>query len=426
MNNTTTNQAGMTNSQIASLLTVILGVMITLLVILVVVYIVLRIRLNKKKDQKTDVKTKTSNKPKIQQLYNVQSIFNFMEFDKIEDNMIVQRKGKKFLMIVKCQGINYDLMSGVEKNSVEQGFIQYLNTLRYPIQLYVETRTVDLTGSINTYKQKVRDLGDNLARKEFEYNQKVRNGDYDKLDLDKEKFEVVKARNLYEYGTDIVSNTERMSLNKNILTKHYYVILSYFPEEALDSVYSEEEVSNMAFSELYTRAQSTISLLSVCGINGKILDSTELADLLYTAYNRDEAETYDLQRAISSGYDNLYITAPDVLDKRMRELDKQIEIDAIEKANQAVLEARQETEKERQIREKEETYKDIVAKMAGYVIDANEDIFGKEVAEKAKEKIKPRKTKTAKVASTKKKADKEEKANEQEKVKRAGRPRKSA
>ena len=42
-----------------------------------------------------------------------------MGFDKIEDNMIIQKKGKKFLMIVKCQGINYDLMSGVEKTSVE-------------------------------------------------------------------------------------------------------------------------------------------------------------------------------------------------------------------------------------------------------------------------------------------------------------------
>ena len=84
--------------------------------------------------------------------------------------------------------------------------------------------------------------------------------------LEKERFEVVKARNLYEYGTDIVNNTERMSLNKNILTKQYYVILSYYPEEANNSVYASEEINNMAFSELYTRAQSTINLLSVCGI----------------------------------------------------------------------------------------------------------------------------------------------------------------
>ena len=419
MNNSATSQvaqAGMTNNQIAALLTAILGMMVVILIILVCVFVVIKIK-SKMKDKKKPETTQQNGKTKIQQLYSQQSIFNFMEFDSVEDNMIVQQKGKNFLMVVKCQGINYDLMSGMEKNSVEQGFIQFLNTLRYPIQIYVETRTVDLTGSLNTYKQKVRDLGDSLAHKEFDYNQKVRNGGYSHAELDKEKFDILKARNLYEYGTDIVSNTERMSLNKNILTKQYYIILSYYPEEAADSVYSEEEVSNIAFSELYTRAQSTISLLSVCDISGKILDSIELADLLYTAYNRDEAETYDLHKAISSGYDNLYITAPDILDKKMKEIDKQIEIEAIERANKAVLEVRQESEKERAVREKEENFEALVSKMAEMVLDSNEDILSEEVVERAKEKVKSKRTK---------KTDKEENANEQEKVKRAGRPRKSA
>ena len=418
MNNVTTQatQSGMTNNQIANMLTMLLAIMIIILLALVCVYIFLRIRAKRDKN-KSEAKGASSEKTKVQQLYSTQSIFKFMEFERIEDNMIVQKKGKRFLMIVKCQGINYDLMSGVEKNSVEQGFIQYLNTLRHPIQIYVETRTVDLTGSLSTYKQKVRDLGDNLSRKEFEYNQKVRSGKYDRATLDAERFEIVKARNLYEYGTDIVGNTERMSLNKNILTKQYYIVLSYYPEEASDSIYSEEEVSNIAFSELYTRAQSTISLLSVCGITGKILDSTELADLLYTAYNRDEAEMYDLQKSINSGYDNLYITAPDVLDKRMEELDKEIERKAIEKANRAVLEVRQESEKERAVREKEAEIKDIVSKMAGLILENNEDILGKDLVEKAKEKVD---------TERKTRKDKGGNVNEQEKVKRAGRPRKSA
>ena len=147
----------MTNNQIASFLMIILGIMITILLVLVTVYIVIRLK-SKQKDKVEVNESKPSNKTKVQQLYNVQSVFNFMEFDKIEDNMIVQKDGKRFLMVVKCQGINYDLMSAVEKNSVEQGFIQYLNTLRNPIQIYIQTRKVDLTGSIETYKQKVKPL----------------------------------------------------------------------------------------------------------------------------------------------------------------------------------------------------------------------------------------------------------------------------
>ena len=408
----------MTNNQIAGLLTMVLGIMITILLVLVIVYIVIRLK-SKQKDKVEKNENKVSNKTKVQQLYNIQSIFNFMEFDRIEDNMIIQKNGKRFLMVIKCQGINYDLMSTVEKNSVEQGFIQYLNTLRDPIQIYIQTRKVDLTGSIDTYKQKVREIGDNLARMEFDYNQKVRNGQTDSKKMDSEKYEIVKARNLYEYGTDIVKNTERMSLNRNILTKNYYIILSHYPDETINGVYGQEEINNIAFSELYTKAQSTISLLSVSGINGKILDSNELADLLYTAYNRDDAELYDLNKAINAGYDSLYTTSEDVIDKRMKELDRQIEMDAIKKANDAVNQVVREREEERKLKEKERDYEDIVNAMAGLMIENNEEILGKETVEEAKEKLSKKNMKNIK--------DKKEAiSNDQEQSKKTRRTRKSA
>ena len=410
----------MSNSQIATLLMGVLGIMFFILIVLIGIYVIIRIK-SKNKQKEDENEENVSSKSKVEQMYNLKSIFNFMEFDKIEDNMIVQKKGKKFIMIVKCQGINYDLMSGVEKSGVEQGFIQYLNSLRYPIQIYIQTRTVDLTGSISTYKQKIRKLGDDLAHKEFDYNQKVRSGQYNSKQLEKERFELVKARNLYEYGTDIVANTERMSLNKSILTKQYYIVLSYYPEEVSNSNYSADEISGMAFSELYTRAQTTINLMSVCGVAGKILDSYELAELLYSAYNRDEAETYELKKAINSGYDSLYVTAPDVLEKRKRELDKQIEIDAINMANRAVDEVNHETELEKEVRKREEEYNEMVARMAELVLENNQDILGESVVNKAKQKVND-----LEKANDEKDKNKEEVVNEQKKVKRAGRPRKTA
>ena len=126
----------MTNNQIASFLTIILGIMITILFVLIGIYFLFNFQSKQKNISKIKPGEKsTPERTKVQQLYNVQSVFNFMEFDKIEDNMIIQKDGKRFLMVIKCQGINYDLMSGVEKSSVEQGFIQFLNTLRNPIQI---------------------------------------------------------------------------------------------------------------------------------------------------------------------------------------------------------------------------------------------------------------------------------------------------
>ncbi len=384
----------MNNNELINLLTILLGIMIGILVILCLIFIVLKLK-GKQSEQKTkktstnskNASNKNATKATMQQSYNKQSIFNFMEFDNISDNMIVQKNGKRFLMVIECQGINFDLMSGLEKNSVEQGFLQFLNTLRYPIQIYIQTRTVNLGSSITTYKERVDTVARKYRDKQMEYNQKVRSGQYTERQLDKEKYELTRQRNLYEYGLDIVNNTERMSLNKNILSKHYYIVIPYYAEESTDTHYAKDEISNMAFSELYTKAQAVITSLSVCEINSKILDSTELVELLYVAYNRDESETFNLQRTLNAGYEDLYSTAPDVLDKRMKELDIKIEEDAINRANEAVYEVLEENEKQRKVREKEENIDALIDEMAKALIENNKNTLGKEVAEQSIKKV---------------------------------------
>ena len=384
------------NNQTVNILTYVLIFMIVILAILTIIFIVLKVKENKKDKPKGTIQDKKNNdiaetkgkgKGKVTTEYTKESIFSFMEFDGIEDNMIIQKDGKKYLMVIECQGINYDLMSGVEKTSVEQGFLQFLNTLRHPIQIYVQTRTVNLNSSINTYKAKVKTIQDKLVKTEMDYKDKVNSRRYSDEELAKYKLEVIKQRNLYEYGLDIIRNTEQMSFNKNILTKQYYIIIPYYSEDVENKDFDKEEIKNLAFSELYTKAQSVISALFVCGINAKILDSTQLTELLYVAYNRDESEVYDLNRALNSGYEELYSTAPDVLDKRMKELDKKIEEDAMRKANDAVFDAVEETEKEKAIKEKEKKIDKLIDDMAKMIIEQNEEFLGKEVSDKAKEKI---------------------------------------
>lgn len=377
----------MDNNQLINLLTILLGIMLSILFILCIVFLVLKFKSKNPKEKKVENQGTTKTKSVVPQNYTKESIFKFMEFDKIDDNMIIQKDGKRFLMVIECQGINYDLMSGLEKNSVEQGFLQFLNTLRYPIQIYVQTRTVNLGSSINTYKERVDEISKQYAAKQMEYNQKARSGQYSEKELSKEKYELIRQKNLYEYGVDIINNTERLSLNKNILSKHYYIIIPYYPEEASNGAYSKDEISNLSFSELYTKAQAIINSLAVCGINSKILDSTELAELLYVAYNRDESETFNLRKALNAGYEDLYSTAPDVLDKRMKELDLKIEQDAIKKANEAIYDVVEENEKQRRAKRKEEELNKLIDQMAKALIEENKRSIGQDVAEEAIEKI---------------------------------------
>ncbi len=390
----------MNSDQISNLLTIVLIIMIAVLLILVIVYLVLRAKTkNPKKEKAPDdlITSKSSKSNKTAQTktnvvtYNKQSIFSFMEFDKIEDNMIIRKNGNKFLMVIECQGVNYDLMSGLEKNSVEQGFIQFLNTLRYPIQIYVQTRTVNLESGITKYKERVNTIGDRLLRKQMEYNRKQNMG-YSQVELNKAKLEVTREQNLYEYGIDLVKNTERMSLNRNILRKNYYIIIDYVPEDINTNNYGKDEIRSMAFSELYTKAQAIISALAVCNVNGKILDSNGLAELLYIAYNRDDAEIYDLNKALNAGYDELYSTGEDVLQKRIKELDKKIERDAQNLANSSLREAMAESEEQKRAKEKEAKMDDLIKQMAQIIIDENQEIVGSDIAEKAKEKVKRKRT----------------------------------
>ena len=394
----------MNNDQITNLLTIVLAIMLVILFVLIIVYIVLRAKTkNPKKAKKNETianankiggKQKTTASPVA---YNKQSIFSFMEFDKIEDNMIIRKNGTKFLMVIECQGVNYDLMSGIEKNSVEQGFIQFLNTLRYPIQIYVQTRTVNLESGLINYRQRIDAIRDRLVRKQMEYRTKQSMG-YSLEELNKTKLEVTREQNLYEYGVDLVNNTERMSLNKNILRKHYYIIIDHMPEESNNANYSKDEIKSMAFSELYTKAQAIISALAVCNVSGKILDSNGLAELLYIAYNRDDAEIYDLDKALNAGYDELYSMGQDVFQKRIKELDKKIAEDARSMANEALGQAMSESETERKAKEKEAEMDDLIRQMASLIIEDNKELVGSDVAERAKEKVKSKKTTTKKVA----------------------------
>ena len=79
-----------------------------------------------------------------------------------------------------------------------------------------------------------------------------------------------------EFDGDIKSKGSKVKicgLNKNILRKHYYIVLSSSPEEASNPSFGPEEVRDIAFNELYTKCQSAIGSLAVCGVPGKILNS---------------------------------------------------------------------------------------------------------------------------------------------------------
>jgi hypothetical protein len=296
-----------------------------------------------KEDEETseekDGDKRTENYGRFQNVLTADSIYEFMEFDEIVDNMIVRKRGTQYIMILQCNGVNYDLMSEQEKISVEEGFVQFLNTLRFPIQLYVQSRTLNLRDIIATYKARVDSLASEIEKLDGKIAQAKAQGN--RAVREKLEFERKRKVNVLEYGINITDYVEKLSSNKNVLQQKTYVVVSFYTAEMGGGLenYSKEEIYNMCFSELYTRCQNIASALATSQITCKILDSEELAELLYIAYNRDDAELLQFTKALDSQYDALYSTGKDVLQKKQEKLDKEINLDAIDIATDSILKA---------------------------------------------------------------------------------------
>ena len=370
---------------ITEILTTILFFLIGLIILLIIMYFVMSLKKNKNQEKNKQNNVDGAKKIEGTTTYTKLSVFDFMQFDKIEDNMIVQDDGKRFLMVIECEGINYDLMSEIEKTSVEAGFVQFLNTLRHPVQIYTQTRTLNIDESIKNYNNKLDSIKTELIKKQNQL-ERLYDEEYTDKQIQDLKMEILRLHNLYNYGLDVVGNIEKLSRNKNVLKKHYFVIVPYYAEELGNELLGKDEIREMVFSELYTRSQAIKRTLSACGIKSKTLNSNELAELLYIAYNRDESEIYGIQKALKSGYSELYSTAPDVLDKKMKAIDNKIESEALKLANKAIYDVR--NEKNRKIKEKEERMDKLISEMAEALIEQNKVVIGKKVAEDAINKIK--------------------------------------
>ena len=386
----------MTNSTdaLTMLLYIMVAIMVCLLMVLAFVYINMKLKTNKKDNDQIEMKKSEQGKNTKVKNYTISSVFDFMEFDKIEDNMIIQKNGNRYVMVIDCQGINYDLMSQAEKVSVEEGFVQFLNTLTHPVQIYTQTRKINLESSLQTYKEEVNKVEQQFEKAQYKYKQVMESPNSTEKQIKQALYDYTKAKNLYEYGKDIIYNTERMSLNKNILNKKYYVVISYYSEEAGNENLAKEEIRELAFSELYTRAQAIIRALAVSGVNGKVMSSTGLADLLYVAYNREDSDSYGIDKAIKAGYNEMYSTGQDYMEKKMQLLDEDIARQAMDLANNKVIEVQ--SEKQNEYLSKVETKEDIINNLAQLIIEENEAMLGKDVAERAKDKVRKEKAENGK------------------------------
>ncbi len=379
---------------IITVLQIMIGVIIFIMFLLVIFYLYLIKPKKQKQEEQTSVfyseeeqkeTKKIENYGRFQGELTQQSIMDFMEFDEIIDNMIIRKNKTQYVMVLQCNGVNYDLMSEQEKIAVEEGFVQFLNTLRFPIQLYVQSRTLNLKEIVAGYKERVNVLKSDIEKIGLKIIQAKRANN--RPLLEKLEFEKRRKENVLNYGIDITDYVDRLNSNQNILQQKTYVVVSYFVNELGGNLanYSKDEIDSMCFSELYTRCQNISSSLASSQVTSRILDSEELVELLYIAYNRDESEIYQFSKALDAQYDALYSSGKDILEKKQEKLDKEINIEAIDLATDSILRA--DKQKQMEDLEKERNKTTRVKEKANEILDQYEDQLNKRVFEIAKENV---------------------------------------
>ena len=364
----------------------IIGVMGLLSLLVVFIIIRMRIKENEKNAENSSkiIGGQSNNQVKKTNLITrdgkeIDSIYKFMEFDSITDNMIIRKKREQFVMVIECKGINYDLLSNDEKSAVELGFIAFLNTIRTPIQLYVQTRKLDMSNLLNSYSKRTEAMLDEISKIDAQIQLARQKGNEELLN--KLMFDRKRKINIVEYSESIEEYTNKINDSQYMLQQKTYIVVSYYANEIGDTKkYSDLELNDLVFSELFTRTQTILNALTSSEITGKVLNSEELAELLYVAYNRESSDTYTLRNALDAQYDRLYSTAKDVLETRKEELKKQIETEALKLATNSITKADEQLKAERKLKAAEIRRK-AESIMADYKNDLSKDLYEKTIKE---------------------------------------------
>lgn len=215
---------------------------------------------------------------------NPNSTQNNLEIAEIRDGIVIMNDGS-FRAVVMVKSINFDLMSPAEREGVEYSYQGFLNSLYFPVQIFIRSQKVDIRPYLERL-DKIRSEHDNML--------------------------------LALMMDDYIGFIDQLAAQTNIMDKHFYVVIPFFNNEAettkplaaskglFDGIFSlfnstkthvviNEQQLEDAKAELRNRVQAVLGGLNQCGIQGLPLDTQELIELYYDTYNPDTATRQQLK-----------------------------------------------------------------------------------------------------------------------------------
>jgi type IV secretory pathway VirB4 component len=206
---------------------------------------------------------------------NPNSTQNTLLISEIRDGMVIMADGS-FRAVVACESINFDLMSDREREGIEYSYQSFLNSLYFPVQIFIRSQRVDI-GPYLDKLSKIRRDQDNML--------------------------------LGVLMDDYINFIAVLSDQANIMDKSFFVIVPFFPtgdvaaaltnsKNIFSGIAKPQKAQKVVIDQAaYTKAQSEIqnrigvitSGLFQMGVRAVPLKTRELAALYYNTYNPDTA-----------------------------------------------------------------------------------------------------------------------------------------
>jgi type IV secretory pathway VirB4 component len=206
---------------------------------------------------------------------NPNSAQNSLLITEIRDGLVVMNDGS-FRAVVTCKSINFDLMSDREREAVEYSYQSFLNSLYFPVQIFIRSQRVDIAPYIDRL-DKIRRDQDNML--------------------------------LGVLMDDYINFIAALAEETNIMDKSFFVVIPFYSAGDMGSAVSssknlfagmfapqkqmhvtiDKQSYEKAKEELGNRVNTVINGLFQIGIRSVQLNTKELSELYYNVYNPDTA-----------------------------------------------------------------------------------------------------------------------------------------
>jgi hypothetical protein len=200
----------------------------------------------------------------------ISSTQKYLPIAGIRNDCVILKDGS-LRAVILCSSINFALKSETEQKSIISGYIQFLNSLEWPIQIVIQSRKLNIDPYLEKLSQLEKEQTNELL--------KIQTKEYINF-----------VRELVQLG--------------EIMTKKFFIVVPYNPLgdvkrsfferffeifKAPSLIKMKREKFERYRAELFKRVDFIISGLANIGINAVPLDTQSLIELFYNVYNPVES-----------------------------------------------------------------------------------------------------------------------------------------